>query len=340
MNRDSILPYRPASSVVDEAFDIIKKERSGEQLGLLSDIPKLNRAMGKFFRFSQINLWAGLSGHGKSYLLNKLNSAFLSPINSEYKNKVLIIQYAFEMSAVTEMLRACSSDMGISYSALLSSDYSKDLDDYIQLSEEDLLKAKNFLDSYKNKRIMFIENAGNVNLIYNTTKEIVSKVRAKYPKQTFDFIVNIDHTLLIEKLGESDLLELMLNTGKLATALKKQFGCMVNLIGQLNNNIEDVRRLADPSMHYPVKSDIYAQGQIYNACDNVFIINQPSLLKIQEYGLKKIPTKNLIHLLKLKSRFGIVGNIWLKNDLKNGKIIPFELNEKKEDDINNLPLFK
>lgn len=336
----SILPYRFAKDVVNEARNIIHKERSGEQLGLYSDIPSLNRSMGKFFRFAQVNLIAGLSGSAKSYFLGKLNNAFLSPLNNAFPNKLIIIQFAFEMAASTELLRACSSDMKISYSALLSSEYNKELGDYEKLSDENLLKAEAFLDNYKNKNIIYVENSGNLLLIYNTVEHIVNKARNKYPNKNINFVVNIDHTLLIEKLGERDLLELMLNTGRLSIVLRKRFACMVNLIGQLNNSIEDIRRLIDPALHYPQKSDIYAQGQIYNACDNVFIIHKPANLKIQEYGIKKLPTKNLIHLLKLKSRFGTIGNIWLKDDLKNGLIVPYDFTKKKEKDIDTLPNLK
>lgn len=332
----TILSYKLANKVSDEAYKLVVDEKSGEQLGLYCNLDVLNVAMGKFFRFANVNLWAGLSGHGKSYLLNQLNKAFLSNINTGFKKKVIIIQFCFEMSAIDELLRACAGDLGLSYSYLLSSQYDKENKAYNTLSDEELNKVKSFLDYYSSKRIVFVENSGNIHLIYNTVEEIYNKIKEKNNINDYAFIVNIDHTLLIEKLDEGDLLELMLNTGKLAIVLRKQFKAMVNLIGQLNNNIEDVRRLTNPALHYPQKSDIYAQGQIYNACDNVFVIHQPQLLKLETYGLKKYVTKDLIHLSKLKSRHGKVGNIWLKDDLSHGRIIPFDVKQTSNEPQNEL----
>jgi replicative DNA helicase len=331
----TILNYRFARDVVKEAYNLVVSERKGEQLGLYCDLPVLNIAMGKFFRFANVNLWAGLSGHGKSYFLNQLNRAFVSNVNIGFKRRVIIIQFCFEMSATDEILRACAADLGISYSYLLSSQYDKDTKNYNTLSDEYLIKVKTALDYYSTKNIIFVDNPGNVHLIYNTVEDIYNKAKAKFPNEDIALIVNIDHTLLIEKLDESDLLELMLNTGKLSIVLRKNFKAMINLIGQLNNNIEDVRRLTNPALHYPQKSDIYAQGQIYNACDNVFVIHQPQLLKLETYGTKKYPTKDLIHLSKLKSRHGKVGNIWLKDDLINGRIIPFDLSKSDSNELEN-----
>ena len=129
----------------------------------------------------------------------------------------------------------------------------------------------------------------------------------------------------------------MANVGKISIRMRKDFGSMVNLLGQLNNNIEDVRRITTKTLHYPQKSDIYAQGQLYNACDNVFVIHQPQLLKITSYGSNNYPTKDLIHLIKLKARHGKVGSIWLKNDLSKGRIVEIGTNkEENSEEDNNL----
>ena len=342
----SYLKFSYAGEIADDALAVVAKERSGEQLGLYTDLELLNRSMGKYFRFNTVNLWAGLSGHGKSYMLNQLNRSFLDlNLNGGFGFKVVVLQFCFEMSAVNEILRACAADLGMSYSTLLSSQYDKESKGYNTLSDEDFARVTNFLNHYKSKNIIFIENSGNVGMIYNTVKHIVTGMKGKNPAINFKFVVNIDHTLLIDKLGERDLLELMLNTGKLAIQLRKHFECMVNLVGQLNNNIESVPRITNKALHYPQKSDIYAQGQIYNACDNVYVIHQPQLLKIAEYGMLKYPTKDLIHLSKLKSRHGIVGNIWLKDNLSEGKIISADLsNSEKTDDkdeqLAHLPVIK
>lgn len=319
----NILPFITAREAVAQAKAIVLKERSGEQLGLYTHYPAFDRSMGKYARFSNVNLYAGLSGHGKSYLLNSLTEGFTDKHkNAKFGFLPIVLQFCFEMSAADEILRSCASDLGISYSHLLSSQYDKKSDSYNRLTDEELLKVEAYLSYYENKSIIFIEVSGNVNLIYNTVEYFYTGYKKKEtPILKYAFIVNIDHTLLIDKLNESDLLELMGNVGKVAIRMRKDFQAMVNLLGQLNNNIEDTKRLLTPTLHFPQKSDIYAQGQLFNACDNVYVIHQPQLLKIDFYGKDKIPTANLIHLIKLKSRHGTVGNVWLYNDLKNGRII-------------------
>lgn len=336
-NTNLILPYKTAKVASNEALEIVEAERTGEQYGLYSEYHKLNVAMGKYFRFNNVNLFAGLSGHGKSYLINILSNNWLSisndGINSNVEFIPIVLHFCFEMSAYNEILRDIAKSMQVSYEYLLSSSYNKDTKEYNQINDDELLTIKNHLTKYSNKNILFFEEAGNVSQIYNSVhymynnyKRKENEAKAKGRNIEYRFIINIDHTLLIENFNEKSNLELMANVGKIAIRIRKQFGAMVNLLGQLNNNIEDVRRLTTPSLHYPQKSDIYAQGQLYNACDNVFVIHQPQLLKITLYGTYKYPTKDLVHLIKLKSRHGKVGSIWFTNNLNSGGLNIIDMN--------------
>ena len=102
---------------------------------------------------------------------------------------------------------------------------------------------------------------------------------------------------------------------------------MIFFIGQFNNNIEKSERIRTPEMHYPIKSDIYAQGEIYNACDGVFTIHQPQLMNILYYGKNQYETTDLVQLQALKMRFGNVGTIWLKNNLEQGAFVNYPSSE-------------
>jgi len=337
----TILPHKTPNQAVNEALEHIHAERNGEQYGLYCEFPSLNIAMGRYFRFNNVNLWAGLSGHAKSYFMNILSNNFLDYKNGLNKNVTfvpIVLNFCFEMSAYNEILRSVAGDMGVSYSYLLSSQYDKESKDYNRLTDAEVKKVEEYLLFYRKKSIIFFETPGNTRVIYNTVEYYVEYYTALGKKNglNYKFIVNIDHTLLIDTLDEKNALELMANVGKVSILIRKDFNAMVNLLGQLNNNIEDIKRITTKSLHYPIKSDIYAQGQLYNACDNVFVIHQPQLLKITEYGTQKRPTKDLIHLIKLKARHGKVGSIWLKNDLAKGKIIEVvnDIEENEEEDLN------
>lgn len=328
------LPILSTKEVTSQAVNIINEEKSGKQLGLYCRYERLNIAMGKYFRFGTINLWAGLSGSGKSYLINILNNDFLDKeLNKDIDFVPIIIHFGFEMSAYVEILRSCATELNISYNKLLNSEYNAETNSYEGLDKEEYDKVLAYIDTYNTKSIMFVESSGNTSIIYNTALYIVESYnkRSEVNKINYRFIFNFDHTLLFERLGEKDTLELMSNIGKLAIKLKKEFGAMVNLLGQMNNNLEDTKRITNPALHYPQKSDIYAQSEVYNACDNVFVMHQPSLLKILYYGIKKYPTKDLIHILKLKSRHGYIGSLWFVNKFDKGRMVELKNPEEKPD---------
>ena len=76
---------------------------------------------------------------------------------------------------------------------------------------------------------------------------------------------------------------------------------------------------------FPVKTDIHCGAQLYWACDNVIIWHRPELLGITKYGeirqkndVYSIDTKGVIHGVYLKSRFGVSGNGWFRNQFNIG----------------------
>jgi hypothetical protein len=279
MSKKETLPIISAKTVAAKALAIVKEERSGKQLGLITRFPALNKSAGKFMRFGETNLFAGLSGHGKSYLVNTLNEDFTNEeLNGNCEYDPLILNFSLEMLGETEALRSCASDFGVSYGYLLSSKFNNEVNDYNTITDAELLKIEKYLEFYSNKRILFVENSSHMQVLFNTIEKVYIRYIKDKPKARL--IVNFDHSLLIEKLDERDVLTLMSNLAKLCIKCKTQFGSMNNIIGQLNNKIEEILRILKPELHYPQKSDIYAQAQLYNACENVYVIHQPILLKI------------------------------------------------------------
>lgn len=328
----NILPYKSAATAAEEAKKQVDDERKGEQFGLYTRWSGLNKAMRKYIRFSNVYLLAGLSGHGKSFVLNMLQNDFLDTkdivdkngkiihkaINSNCVFSPIVLHFCFEMSAVNEMLRSVSNKIKKSYNYILSSDYISSLDRYNTISEEELHHIYTELDILGNKPMFFFETAGNLVQIFDT----VCFFHQKYPNHKF--IVSIDHTLLTDKRNEQTDIELMADTGKLAIGLRANFGDMVLLVGQMNSEIEQSERRTKFEFHYPQKSDIYAQSRVFHAADTVFTIHRPELLKIAKYGLQKRNTKDLLHFQILKARHGVIGNVWLKFIQETGEIVPYE----------------
>lgn len=323
---DNYVPQlKTKKDVAEEAKEKIQEERSGKQLGLRTRFAKLNIAVGKYFRFKSVTAIAGLSGHGKSLILNFILNDFLNKaLNGNFKEDVIIIHNSFEMSPVDEVIRNISNKLEKSHLYLLSSEFDKEKGNYNTISNEELELISNALDEDEDLDHYYFEDPTNINGILKNIKCGIEYYQEKYNTTNLPKVcVAIDHTLLVDPDKGESVLDMMGRLAKTAIYLKKR-GYMVFFVGQLNNEIEKPERLKNPDLHFPVKSDIYAQAQVYNACDNVFSIHQPELLGILEYGKNRFVTEKLIHLQLLKQRFGKVGSIWLRNELERGQLVPFE----------------
>lgn len=338
--------------VAQRALLTVKEEAQGAQLGLRSRFPKLNIAVGKYFRFKQVYALAGLSGHGKSYLLNLLLQDFLNPLLNlgVCEHDYILCHHSFEMNPEDEELRKASSKLGVSYNHLLSSEFKGS--GYNTITEKEMLALEKTLYEDIDKPLYYFDepceliqlaanvkaavNKYKVELYHNREKlsnfvlrkgikitDIISPESIPNPK----VVITIDHTLLLKQAkDEKEILHTMRNLAKVAILLKKK-GYLVIFVGQFNNNIERIERIKNQEVHYPIKSDIYAQGEIYNACDGVFTIYQPELAGILKYGKNGYNTQGLIHLQVLKMRFGQVGSIWFKNELDKGIISEYDMEE-------------
>lgn len=330
-----ILPFKHISEVTKEAILALDDERHGEQLGLYTRFPKFNVAMNKYSRFSHVTLIAAASGAGKSYFINILEEDFTDSkgLNKDFKGKVMLIAFKFEMEGKDELIRAASRDMGVSYNYLLSSEYIGN-SNYNQLTDTELADAVKYFKSIEDKKIYYIESIGDCMQILHTVQKLCIENPGYRP------IVTIDHSLLTKKSTEKSDMELISNIAITAIVLRKTFKAMVYILGQLNSNIESVERRIKKELHYPIKTDIYAQAQLYWACDNVFILNRPELLGIEEYGKLKLPTQNLVHMSCIKSRKGRLGNIFLMEQLNKSTFseitVDYLLEKRKKNEENIL----
>lgn len=323
--KDDYVPIlKTKKDITNEVLDTVNQERSGKQLGLITRFPGLNICLGKYFRFRQVTLIAGPSGHGKSALLNMILNDFLDKeLNKNFKEEVVIIHNSFEMLPKDEVIRTVSSKIGKSHLEILSAEWDKEKRSYNTISDAEVERIKSAMVEDEDKAHYYFEDPTNLSgLMRNITYALEYYKEVNPTKPVPRPVVALDHSLLLNPENNENTLDLMGRLGKLAIFLKKK-GCMVIIIGQFNGEIEKPERIKNPDMHFPVKSDIYAQAQLYNACDNVLTITQPELLGIMVYSRRKLSTALMVHLQVLKQRFGKVGNVWLKNAFERGQLIPY-----------------
>jgi len=286
----------------------IREAMETEFPGLTCRWGKVNEALGGCWHFKEITFIAGPSGSGKSFILNMLREDFASELNHKYPKKFKILAFSFEMSAEDEIIRTYSSKLKTSFSTLVSS-YKKLTKDYYSMIEETSKHVDNDI-------IYYVETSGNRDQIYNTIKKF------KQDNPGIELIVTIDHTLLLDHLDEAGEVELVTSMSKLAMRIKKEFGAMVIMLGQLNDKIEQPDRIKNPMLHYPKKTDIHSSKSVYMASDTIILINRPELLQIERYGLKEYITKDLIAWHFLKSRlYGNEGLIRMKQDFAHGNLV-------------------
>ncbi len=327
VKKDDYVPIlKTKKDVAEEAKAKINEERSGKQLGLRTRFSKLNTALGKFFRFKQVTSINGLSGHGKSAILNMILADFTNKnLNNQFKEPVIIVHNSFEMLPVDEVLRTVSSKVEKSHLYLLSSELVENDGkvNYNTISDFELDEISRALEEDEELEHYYFEQPTNINGILTNILKSISYYQEKHNTTLIPkVVVALDHTLLVEQDKGDSVLDTVSKIAKTAIWLKKK-GYMVILLGQLNNEIERPERIKNPDLHFPIKSDIYAQGQLYNACDNVLIVHQPELLGIVRYGKNQLDTRNLVHLQVVKQRFGKVGSIWLENHFERGQLIEY-----------------
>ena len=129
----------------------------------------------------------------------------------------------------------------------------------------------------------------------------------------------LQHLLLVE--GESER-GTIVDLQKMFIRKKKLSNTSIIQISQMNRNIEQPDRINNPSMHYPMRSDLAASDAIFQASDYVIALSRPELLNILSYGVNRLPVKDKVYLHFLKVRdAGEPCILEFNNELKYGNLI-------------------
>ena len=114
------------------------------------------------------------------------------------------------------------------------------------------------------------------------------------------FVIIYDHTLLTKQVGSQ--LETIADLEKVFIQIKKLPLTSVIQIAQMNRNIESSERINNPSVHYPMRSDLSSSDAMFQASDYVLVLHRPEIYGIHEYGPNKLPTTNKVYMHMLKNR--------------------------------------
>lgn len=300
------LSFRHISTATNEAVEYIRKRKNHEIQSLRTRWNKFNKSCMGGIEPNTIYTIVGISGSGKSSFVNTLETDLID-LNSN--QDVIVLNFSFEMLSSRQVGRKISSKLRQTTAELYSANN--------ELTDDLLDRVKQTSQQIKSYPIYYVDTPG-------TVEDIASTINYFYETKAKDkkFVIILDHTLLVEGQNHESALQVISELQKLFIKVKKLPNTTIIQLSQMNRNIENPERINNPSMHYPIRSDISSADTIFHASDYVICIHRPELLNIQQYGPNRLLVKNKVYLHILKNRdAGECTILEFDNDLKYNNLI-------------------
>lgn len=298
------LPFKSISEVADESLEYIRKRKDKTIIPLKTRWNKFNKVCCGGIEPNMIVTIAGGSGSGKSAFANTLETDLID-LNPD--QEIVVLSFSYEMLSYRQVGRKLSNKLRKTIAELYSSDQS--------LSNTEFNKIEEVADKIKKYPIYYIDTPSTVENMEKTIDYFHENIaKGKW------LIVILDHALLVEGQGESER-GTIVDLQKMFIRKKKLSNTSIIQISQMNRNIEQPDRINNPSMHYPMRSDLAASDAIFQASDYVTALSRPELLNITAYGIDRLPVKDKVYLHFLKVRDGEPFILEFENELKYGNLV-------------------
>ena len=302
------LTYKHISHSTDDILSYINDRRKGIVKSLKTRWDKFNKVCMGGIEPNVLITFAGISGAGKSSLVNSLETDLID-LNPD--EDIVVLSLNFEMLSSKQVGRKLSYKLTKTTAELYSASPDGDV-----ITDKDYDRIVKESEQIRKYPIYYVDCPGTVEEIRETIMQFseLPQVKGKW------LIIILDHTLLTKgRSGESER-QILTDLQRLFMEIKKYGKNTIIQLSQMNREIESVERINNPNLHYPTRRDIFGSEAIYQSSDYVFVIHRPEIIGVRSYGVNNLPVKDKIYLHLLKSREGEPKILSFINNLKFNRI--------------------
>lgn len=290
-----VLPFIPIKDAARQELRYIKGRLDGHIKSLKTPWSSFNKAGMDGVEWGSIITVAGMSGSGKTAILNELETGLFQLNPNE---KFAVLSFNFEMVARRLVGRKISKGLSKTVKQLYSADL---LQKERNISHDEYSKAVEFTKEIVDAPVWYVDIPGTVQEIKNTIEYFAMQIPENLDR---GILVTLDHSILVKKLGEQNQLETLYELAAMFNEMKKKIKSSYVIVSQLNRNIENVERIQNKNLHYPQKSDVFGADALYQYSDVFMITHRPEMLNIRTYGQLDLPVEGLIYWHYIKTRDG------------------------------------
>ena len=308
------LPFITIEEAARQELRYIRDRMEGKAKSLVTPWRKFNEASMNGIEWGSIITIAGMSGSGKTAILNELETGLFDKNPDE---QFAVLSFNFEMIARRLVGRKISKKLKISVKQMYNADL---VEPDKNISKQQYDKAVEYATSIKNTPVWYVDMPGTVQEIRNTIEAFNNMEENRYR----GLLVTLDHSILVKKLGEQNQVQALYDLAAMFNEMKKKIKSSYVIVSQLNRDIEKVERIQNSSLHFPQKSDVFGADALYQYSDVFMVTHRPEMLNLQSYGPHNDPVNGLIYWHYLKTRDGDPFVAKMRNLLKYNQVIDYD----------------
>jgi replicative DNA helicase len=319
------LKYISIEEAVRNSIHYIDKRRTGEIKSLKTPWKKFNDSGLGGLEWQTITTIGGISGSGKTAIINSLESALfdLNPLEDFY-----VLSFNFEMLSRNLITRKFSTQLNLTTKQINSGEGA--------LSDELMEKVKEEGKRLSTYKVLYVDIPGTIAELEATILEVYYKINKVSKPTPTGLVVSLDHSLLVKSDGGESEREMLMGIMEMFNKLKKRIKCITIVATQMNRDIEQPERLTNPNLHYPKRKDIFGGEGLFMYSDTVLVSMNPMALGLNSYGPNKLPVEDRLYWHFLKQRESMPFIAVMKNELAFNKVTDWPIDLNKRIDLNNI----